>query len=98
MVLDIKLRAEFSDHIVVEISTIIRNDSLMDAISTDKVMLDEPSHNILGNRGKRGYFNPLCKVIDGDEDKVISVRDSGFNLSNHVNAPILKTAKEQSKH
>ena len=40
MVLDLELRVELCDHSVVEINTITRDDSLRDAISTDKVMLD----------------------------------------------------------
>ena len=87
MVLDLELHTEFSDHNVVEISTIVCNDSLRDAIPTNKVMLDELGHNIFGNRGERGCFNPLYKVINGDEDKAMSIRGSGFDLSNHASAP-----------
>ena len=46
---DLELRAEFSDHGIVEIGTIVSDDPLRDAISIDKVMLDESSHHILGN-------------------------------------------------
>ena len=61
MVLDFELHVEFHDHSVVEIGTIVLENSLGDAIPTDKVMLDEPSHNILGNGSKRDCFNPLLK-------------------------------------
>ena len=52
MVLDFELDAEFSDHSVVEVGTIVSDDSLRDTILMDEVMLDESSHHILGNSGK----------------------------------------------
>ena len=64
IMLDLELLTEFGDHSV-EICTIICNDSLGDTISTDKVMLDEPRHNIIGNSSKRGSLNPLHEVING---------------------------------
>ena len=65
MVLDLKLHAEFRDHSVVEIGTIVCDNPLGDTIPTDKVMLNEPGDNILSNRGKRGCFNPFCEVVNG---------------------------------
>ena len=55
---NIELRAEFGDHFVVEVGTIICDNPFEDAVSTDKIMLDESSHNILGNRCERGCFYP----------------------------------------
>ena len=52
MVLDLELRAEFCDHSVVEIGTIICDNPLGDAIPTNKVMLNESRDNILSNGGK----------------------------------------------
>ena len=49
MMLDLELHVELGDHSVIEIGTIIYNDSLWNTITTDKVMLDKPCHNILGN-------------------------------------------------
>ena len=49
VMLDLELHAEFSDHGIVEIGTIVSDDLLRDAIATDEVMLDESSHHILGN-------------------------------------------------
>ena len=63
--LDLEFLTEFGDHSDVEICTIIYNDSFGDTISIDKVMLDEPCHNILGNSRKRGSLNPLREVING---------------------------------
>ena len=50
--LDLELRAEFHDYSVVEISTIIYDSSLGDAIMADKAMLNEPGNNILSIRGE----------------------------------------------
>ena len=52
MVLDLELRAQCSDHSIIEIGTIICNDSLWNTILTDKIMPDELGHNILGDRRK----------------------------------------------
>ena len=52
MVLDLELRAEFCDHGITKIGTIIRDNPFRDTIPTDEVMFNEPGHNNLGNGGK----------------------------------------------
>ena len=52
VVLDLELHAEFRDHSVVDIGTIVCYNSLRDATPADKVMLDKTGDNILDNRGK----------------------------------------------
>ena len=47
--LDLKFRAELGDHSVIDIGTIIYNDSFQDTILTNNIMLDESGHNVLGN-------------------------------------------------
>ena len=49
MMIVLEQHAEFSDHGIVEVGTIVSDNSLKDAISTYEVMLDESSHHILGN-------------------------------------------------
>ena len=49
MMLDLELRAEFSDHGIVEVGTIVTDDSLGDTIPPDKVILDKLSHEVQGN-------------------------------------------------
>ena len=90
MVLELELRVEFSDHSVVEVGTIVLNDSLGDAILTDKIMFDETGNHILGNRGKQGCFNPLREIICGNEDEPMPIGSGGFDFSNHINAPHCK--------
>src|ERR1051325_9121677 len=80
---DLELRAEFSDHLVVEIRVVICDNPFGSAIPTDKVMFDESSHNILGNRCKRGCFYPLGEVIDYHEDETMSVGSGGLDFSDH---------------
>ena len=45
---DLELCVEFNDHSVVEVSTIVRDDYLGDAIPADKIMFYEPGDHILG--------------------------------------------------
>ena len=87
VVLDLELRAKFSDHSVVEVGVIVCDDSLGNAIPTDKIIVYEPGDHILGNRGERGCFNPVCEVINGDEDEAMSIGSNRFGLSNDINSP-----------
>ena len=47
MMMYLKLLAELGDHRVVEIYTIVSNNSLWDTISTDQIVSDEPRHGVL---------------------------------------------------
>ena len=49
VILDLELHAEFSDHSIVEVGSFVGDDPFRDAISTYKVMFDEPGYNILGD-------------------------------------------------
>ena len=66
MVLDLELHAEFRDHGVIKICIIVSDNPFGDAVPTYKVMLNELSHNILGNRGEQSYLNPLDEIINSD--------------------------------
>src|ERR1044072_5170710 len=85
--LDFELRAEFGNNFVVEIGTIVRDNPFGDAVPIDKIMLDESSYNILGNRCERGCFYPLGKVVNCNKDETMSIGSDRFDFSNHVNAP-----------
>ena len=47
VVLNLELHAEFSDHSIIEIGTIIHDDSLGDSISAEKIMFYEPGTTFL---------------------------------------------------
>src|ERR1043165_4531534 len=87
VMLDLELRAEFGDYFVVEIGAVICDNPFGSAIPTDKIMFDESSHNILGNRRERGCFYPLGEVVNCYKDETVSVGSCGLDFSNHVNAP-----------
>ena len=87
---DFELRAEFGDHFVVEIGAVICDNPFGSVVPTDKIMLDESSHNILGNRCERGCFYPLGKVINCHKDETMSIGSCGLDFSDHVNAPHCK--------
>ena len=87
MVLYLELLAELSDHLVVKIGTIVRNDPFRDAVSTDQIVSNEPCHDVLGYSGIGSYFNPLREVINIDQDEMMLIGRSKLNLSNHINAP-----------
>ena len=86
--LDLELHAEFSDHGVVEVGTIVSDDPLRDTIPADEVMLDESSHDVLGNQGKLSCFNPLYKVVNGDMNETMPIRGSRLDFSDHISPPL----------
>ena len=47
--LDLELHAEFSNHSIVEVGSVVSNNPFRDAILTDEVMLYKPGYNIIGN-------------------------------------------------
>src|ERR1051325_9458908 len=86
MMLNLELHAEFGDHFVIEVGTVVCDNSFGDAVSTEKIMLDESSHNILGNRCEGGCFYPFGKVVNCNEDEMMSVGSGGLDFSNQVDA------------
>ena len=58
MMLYLELLAELSDHLVVKIGTVLRNDPLRYTVATDQVMPNEPCHNILGYSSEGSCFKP----------------------------------------
>ena len=87
MMLDLEFLTELSDHNVVEVCTIICNDSLRNTIPTDKILFDELGHNILGDRSEGSCLNPICEVINGNQDEAVPIRSCRSNLPNHIDAP-----------
>ena len=84
MMLNLEVQAEFCDHSIVNIGTIICDDPFRDAIPTNQVVLDEPGNQILSDRGERSRFNPFCKIVNNDEDEAVSIRGSKLDFSNHI--------------
>ena len=60
----LELLAELSDHLVIDIYTIVRNDPLWYTVSTNQIMPNKPCHDVLGYGSKGSRFNPLRKVIN----------------------------------
>ena len=65
MMMYLELFTELGDHCVVEIRTIVSNNSLWHTISTDQIMSDKPRHDVLGYCSKRDCLNQLREVING---------------------------------
>ena len=90
IMLNLELYAEFRDHSIVEIGTIICDDSLWNTIPTYEVMFDKAGNHIFGDRGEGSCFDPFSKVVNGNQDEAMSVGSRGLDLSNHINAPHCK--------
>ena len=87
MVLDIKLHAQCGAHSIVEIHTIVCDDSLWDAVPTDEILFNESGHNILSNESERSCLNPLHEIVNDHQDEAVSIRSCSFDFSNHIDAP-----------
>ena len=85
--LDLEVHAQCTDHSIVEICTIICDDSSRNTVSTDKILLDESGHNILGDRSKGCCLNPFREVVNVNQDEVVSIGCCRLDLSNHVDSP-----------
>ena len=49
VMLDFELSAEFHNHSIVEISSIVSDDPFGDTVTADEVMLDKPGYNVLSD-------------------------------------------------
>ena len=49
MMIYFEQRAEFSNHGIIEVGSIVNDDPFGDAVTEDEVMLDKLGYNILGN-------------------------------------------------
>ena len=65
VMLDLELFAQGGDLSVVQVRTIVCNDSLRDTVMTDEILLEEPGDNVLGDESEGGCLNPLCKIVNG---------------------------------
>ena len=61
----LELLTDLGDHRVIEIHTIVIDDSLWHTVPTDQVMLDKSRHNVLGHSSKGSSPNLFCEVING---------------------------------
>src|ERR1051325_8552313 len=96
VMLDVELLADFCDHLVVEIRAIICDNPFGSAIPTDKIMFDEWSHYILGNRCERGCLYPFGEIVNFHKDETVSVGSRGLDFSDHVNAPHCERPRRSS--
>ena len=64
MVFNLEQSAEFHDHSIVKIGTIVHDDPFKYSIPTNEVLLDELGDNILGDGSEEGCLNPLGKIIN----------------------------------
>ena len=61
MMLNLELCVELGDYSIIEIGTIVCNNSFWNTISTDKVTFDKSSHDILGNSRKEAASTHFVK-------------------------------------
>ena len=95
MMLYLELFTELGDHCVIDICTIVSNNSLWDTISTDQTVLDELCHDVLGYCHKGTFLNPLCELINCYQNEAIPVRRRRSDLTDHVDAPHYKRPRRR---
>ena len=82
-----ELLSELGDDRVIEIRTIVSDDSLWHTIPIDQVMPGKLRHNVLGNGSKGGSLNPFREVINIYQDKAMPIGSGRPDFSDHVNVP-----------
>jgi hypothetical protein len=68
-----------------ELGLVVRNDMAWDPKSVDN-RLEEGNSSTLGDTDHRGGLRPLCKFVDGDEEKMVPV-DSPGKWSQDIHPP-----------
>ena len=96
--LNLDLLAQSGDHGVVQVCTIVSNDPVGDTVPTNQVLLDEAGNYILCNGGEGSSFDPLGEVINGHQNEAVSIGGCSLDLSNHVDSPTQRMAKELLRH
>ena len=74
-VINLKLLTYISDQVTVEICTIVGNDGFMHSKSSYKIVTNKISDNILGYRLVRSCFHPLGKIVNGGQNKFVSIKN-----------------------
>ena len=64
MMMYLELFTEIGDHCVVEIRTIVSNNSLWHTISINQIMSDKSRYDVLAYCSKGSRLNPLREVIN----------------------------------
>ena len=85
--LNLELLAQYGDHSVVEICTIVSDDTFGDTVPTNEVLLDEAGNHILCDGCEGSCFDPFGKVVNGHQNETVSIRCCRLDLSNHVDFP-----------
>ena len=86
----LELFTELGDHRVIEICTIVSNNSLRYTISTNQIVSDESRHNVLGYCSKGSCLNPFREIINSHQNEMMPVRRGRSDLTDHVDAPHCK--------
>ena len=85
--LNLELLAQSGDHSVVQVRTVVSNNSVGDTIPAYEVLLDEASNHILCNKGEGSCFDPLGKVVNGHQNETVAIGRCRLDLSNNVASP-----------
>ena len=92
--INLELLAQSGDHSIVQVCTIVGDDSVRDAIPANEVLLDEAGHHILCNGGEGSCLDPLGKVINGHQDETVSMQVDPAKVKAIQEMPTPKTEKE----
>ena len=73
MMFDLEPSAYLRYHVIIQIETIVRYDSLWKSVLTYDLFLDETIHYCLRHTGIRRCIYPLGKVVDDYKDEMMVV-------------------------
>ena len=69
MMINLELFAQCSDHRVIQICTVVCDDSVWNTIPTYEILLDKAGNHIFGDGGEGSCFDPFSEVVNGNQDE-----------------------------
>lgn len=86
--LDMKFVTKLMNILIFERVTIIRDNRWRDNVATNDVVKDKISDLLSCDVGKGYGFNLVCVVLSGGDNKLVSIRRGGMDLSYEVESPL----------
>ena len=84
---NVKLHTEFSEVLIVELSSIVGDDSMRQPESVDDGFLDEVLHFALNDLGQRFDLHPLSEIVDCDHYE-LSLTGCRRKRTKYVDSPL----------
>ena len=90
---NLKLRTYISHQLTVKICTIISIDGLWYSKPAYQIFVNKISYNFLGHGFLRSCFHPLGELVNGNQNKSVSIRSDWLYWTYDIHAPRYKSPR-----